>query len=308
MPSSPLRRARLSAALALTAGMVVSLTAAPSLSPAAVAAAPAKSGIYLGAAGDGEAARSRTGEQLADHAYGYFERNVPTGRMISVRFQNFQAWRTTANLSSGSTSHKQIASWADTIKARGGEIFIAFHHEPESTGSKKFGTAEEYKAAYRKVTDIFRARGANNAIFTWQMTAYAFRADSGAYNAAAKWYPGDGYVDVVGADPYNWYTCGHGLGRWQSLRTLVDPVLSFARARGKQVALAEFASVRDARRPAWIKEAGDYMAANDDVIAAAFYFNRAPTNSANSDCTWTLTSDADYAALREVARRSMFKH
>lgn len=310
MPSTParLRGARLTAGIALAVGLVVSLTTGPSLTPSAGAVAPAKSGIYLGAAGDGEAARSRASSDLGDHSYGFFERKVPSGRMITVKFQNAQAWRTTAALKAGSTSYQQIVTWADTIKARGGEVFVAFHHEPESTGNKKYGTAAEYKAAYRKVTDIFRARGANNVIFTWQMTAYAFRAKSSEYNHALTWYPGDAYVDVIGADPYNWYTCGHGLGRWQSLKTLVDPVLSFARARGKQAALPEFASVRDSRRPAWIKEAGDYLAANDDVVAAAFYFNRAPTNPANSDCTWALTSDADYAALRELASRSVFKH
>jgi len=62
-----------------------------------------------------------------------------------------------------------------------------------------------------------------------------------------KWYPGDAYVDNVAADAYNWFTCGHGAGRWNELSTLTDPVLAFARAHGKPASLPEFASHQDAR-------------------------------------------------------------
>ncbi len=300
------RRGARSALLAplVAAGLVAGLA----VGPTAQAAAPSRSGIYFGVAGDQQTARSKTSENLAGHSYGYFERKVPDGRMLSVRFQNNPPWRNTAALKSGSTGHQQIVKWADTLKARGSEVLVAFHHEPEATGNKGFGTAEEYKAAYRKVVEIFRSRGANNVVFTWQMTAYAFVAESSAYNAAAKWYPGDAYVDVVAADPYNWYNCGHGRGKWKSLAGSMDSVIDFARARGKQVAVGEYGSVRDARRPAWIRDAGKFLAANDDIVVAAFYFNRAPTNRANADCTWTLTSSEDFAALREVARMPVMKH
>ena len=169
--------------------------------------------------------------------------------MVTVRFENNMLWRNTAALKAGSTGYQQIVTWADTLKARGGEVLLAFHSEPEHSGAKKFGTPAEFRAAYRRVVDIFRARGANNVVFTWQMTAYPFRADPDEYNYAPNWYPGNAYVDVVGADPYNWYACGHGRGRWMSLKDLSDPAVSFARARGKQSALPEFASVRDSRRP-----------------------------------------------------------
>lgn len=307
MSVMPLRSAL---TLFLGLGLAGSLVAGvgPSSTPTAEAAVPAKSGIYLGSAGDVETLRQRTGQSLASHDYGYFERKVPTGRMVTVRFENNMLWRNTAALKAGSTGYQQIVTWADTLKARGGEVLLAFHSEPEHSGAKKFGTPEEFRAAYRRVVDIFRARGANNVVFTWQMTAYAFRADPSEYNYAPNWYPGNAYVDVVGADPYNWFDCGHGRGRWMSLKDLSDPAVSFARARGKQFALPEFASVRDSRRPAWLKEAGQWLAANDDVVVAAFYFNRKPTNSANAECTWPLSTDADYTAFRSLATQATFTH
>jgi len=291
--------------------LVVTLVAAGFLAahtaPRAHAATPDKSGIVLGVVGDVAQARKRTGQNLAIHHYGYFEEaRVEDGAMLTVRFKS-RSWASTASLQAGSTGHQQIVRYADQIKARGDKIFVAFHAEPEASAASQFGTPAEFKAAYRKVVSIFRARGATNAMFTWQMTAWAFRAGSDAHQYAPRWYPGDAYVDVVGADPYNWYTCGHGLGRWNPLKQLVDPVLAFARQHGKQVALPEFASMRHSKRPGWIREAGSYLAANDDVVAAAFYFQHLPTNSANSDCTWPLSTDADWSALRDVASRAVFR-
>jgi hypothetical protein len=288
-------------ALALLAG--ISTTAGP-----AAARMPSPAGIYLGGAGDEATLISRTSEPLASHAYGYFEGRPPKGRMLTVKFKNYRSWAATATLAPGSTGHRQVAAWADALKQRSGDILVAFHHEPEASGNKKYGTPTTFKNAFRKVVSIFRARGATNVSFTWQMTAYAFEADPSKYTHAAKWYPGDGYVDVVGADPYNWYRCGHGLGRWKSLKDLTDPAMKFARSHKKQLAIAEFASVADLRRPAWLRDAGKYLAANDDVVVAAFYFNRKPTNAANADCTWPLTTTGDFAAYRDVARMAVMKH
>lgn len=288
-------------AFGLVAG--ISVMAGP-----ASARVPATSGIYLGGAGDDDALVKRTNQPLASHTYGYFESRPGTARMLTVKFKNFKSWSATAALTPSSTGYKQIASWADTLKQRSGETLLAFHHEPESTSNRKYGTPAQYKSAFQKVVSIFRARGATNVSFTWQMTSWSFRADSSQYTHAPKWYPGDAVVDVVGTDPYNWYTCGHGKNRWMSLKSLVDPAIAFARSHGKQVAVAEFGSHADSRRPAWLREAGKYLAANDKIIVAAFYFNREPTNSANTDCKWRLTTTGDFAAYREVAQMPVMKH
>ncbi len=112
------------------------------------------------------------------------------------------------------------------------------------------------------------------------------------------------YVDNVGADAYNWFTCGNGAGRWNELSTLTDPVLAFARAHGKPASLPEFASHQDARRAQWVSNAHDYLVANGDIISAAFYFNRGPTNPANSDCSWQLETEAEFSQYGEMARNT----
>lgn len=291
--------------LALVLGLVAGIAA--TAGPAA-ARVPATTGIYFGGAGDEGTLAARTSEPISSHTYGYFESRPSNARMLTVKFKNFKSWAATASLTPSTTGYKQVASWADALKQRRDEVLLAFHHEPESSGNRKYGTPAQYKSAYKKVISIFRARGATNVSFTWQMTSWSFRADPSEYTHAAKWYPGDAYVDVVGTDPYNWYTCGHGNGRWMSLKSLVDPAIAFARSHGKQVAVAEFGSHANYRRPGWLREAGKYLAANDKIIVAAFYFNRKPTNSANSDCKWQLLTTGDFAAYREVARMPLMKH
>jgi hypothetical protein len=309
MPTTPAllsRRIHLAlSAVVLALGLVGGLLATAGDATARV---PARSGVYFGGVGDSDILTARTREPLASHTYGYFESRTPSARMISVKFRNYKSWAATAALSPGSTGYRQIAAWADALKQRRGEVLVAFHHEPEASGNRKYGTSGDYRRAYRKVVSIFNARGASNVSWTWQMTSHAFRTDPGSYTYAPKWYPGDGYVDVVGPDPYNWYRCGHGVGRWLSLKDLTEPAMKFARSHGKQLALPEFASVANSRRPAWLRDAGQYLAANDSTVVAAFYFNRTPTNRANSECIWRLTTDADFAAWREVTGLSVMKN
>src|SRR3954469_18906966 len=159
--------------------------------------------IYVGAVGDVATLSKQTGSPLAWPTYSEFPRNAPTGAdMISVRSPGV-SWRQVANASAGSAIHNNIVRWAQTVKSRG-PIMIAFHHEPEAKGSTGYGTSADFIAAYRKVVDIFNAQGATNVHWVWQMTDYAFRVPATDRRAAPKWYPGDAYVDNVGADGYNW--------------------------------------------------------------------------------------------------------
>jgi beta-mannanase len=291
-----------SALLALIAA--AALAAGSGTAPVAEAATPSRTGILLGIAGDLTTVKARTGQSFASHNYADFSGKVESGQMLTVR--SSASWRTTAAAAPGSALYADIVRWADTLKLRGSKVFVAFHHEPEAIGSTKFGTAADFKAAFQHVVTIFRNRGANNVIFTWQATDWAFRADPTARVAAAKWYPGDAYVDVIGADAYNWYTCGEGQAKWNSMKTLLDPVIRFARAHGKQVSLPEFGVLRHSARPTWITETATYLAANDDIVTAAFYFQHQPTNLSNRDCTWPLSSDADFTAMRNMAAKATF--
>lgn len=259
--------------------------------------------MYIGSVSGGyDEAVARTGVPLANHAYAFFSKKVPQAAMITVSADN-TPWRDVAAAGPGSTLYNQIVTWAQTIKARGGKIMVAYNHEPEGRDRFALGTPADFIAAWRRVNTIFDQVGATNVVWTWQMTAYAFRANSSAPQYALRWYPGDEWVDNVGADAYNWFTCGAGsTGNYKELREIGDPVLAFARAHGKTASFPEFGSHANGNRAQWLQNARSYFVQNLDVLTAAFYFNRPGTNPANGNCVWPLSTAAEYGALRAMAQ------
>jgi hypothetical protein len=259
--------------------------------------------MYIGSvAGGYDQAVAGTGVDLANHAYAFFSSKVPVAEMITVSAGNVR-WRDVAAAGPGSTLYNQIVSWAQAIKARGGAVMVAYNHEPEAHDRHTLGSAAEFIAAWRHVVSIFDQQGASNVVWTWQMTAYAFRVSPSSEQYAPKWYPGDAFVDNIGADAYNWISCGAtGTGKYNELQFLGDPVVAFARAHGKKASFPEFASHANANRVQWLDNAHRYLVANQDIITAAFYFNRPPTIASNADCRWGLTASSEYAQLREMAQ------
>ncbi|MGZ4572470.1 MAG: glycosyl hydrolase [Blastococcus sp.] len=291
----------LSAAGSSAAGSGETLAAG---SPAPAAGGPSTGDrIVIGSvAGGYQQPRPGTGVPLADHAYAFFTGNVPQAEMITVSAAS-TPWREVAAAGPGSTLYGQIVHWAQTIKARGGAVMVAYNHEPEGHDRLELGSAADFIAAYRHVETIFDQQGASNVVWTWQMTAYAFRTNPSSDQYAAKWYPGDDWIDNVGADAYNWFTCGAGSnGQYSELQQIGDPVLAFARAHGKKASFPEFASHANANRTQWLSNAHQYFVRNQDILTAAFYFNRPPTVAANADCRWGLTSTFEYGALRQMAQ------
>jgi hypothetical protein len=275
---------------------------------ASVEPAPKPSGgdgglMWVGSvAGGYQQALAGTGVDLANHAYAFFSGGVPQAEMITVSAGGTR-WRDVAAAGPGSTLYNQIVTWARTLKARSATVMLAYNHEPEAHDRLTLGSAQEFIAAWRHVRAIFDQQGATNIEWTWQMTAYSFRVPASSEQAAAKWYPGDQWVDNVGADAYNWISCGStGNGQYNSMATLGNPVLAFARAHGKAASFPEFASHANPQRPQWLADAHDWFVANENILSAAFYFNRPPTIASNADCKWGLTSATEYAGLRAMAQ------
>jgi hypothetical protein len=110
---------------------------------------------------------------------------------------------------------KQIAlgAWDDyfkdaaqTVKNFGSPVFISIDHEmngnwyPYSQSYPNSGvTAGDYIAAWRRVVDIFRANGANNAAFVWSPNV----PDVSPGLPFSAYYPGDNYTDWIGVSFYS---------------------------------------------------------------------------------------------------------
>jgi beta-mannanase len=269
--------------------------------PAASAATDSSKLVFGAVGGDFTSLDNAAGKKVARHVYGQLQGKVPTGEMITVNAQGLP-WRTVASAASGSALYQDMVRWADTIKARGGSIELAFGHEPEQSSKSSQGTAEEYKSAFRKVVDTFRSRGVDNVQWVLQMTDWSFRTATTDRGYAGKWYPGDAYVDIIGGDAYNWHTCGEGLGRDVPLSTVAGGVVTFAKAHGKKASLPEFGANKTVQRDKWLREGFAWMKTNGDLFVSAYYFNHPPTNPNNQDCVWPLSTSAEFNAFGAIAR------
>jgi hypothetical protein len=122
-----------------------------------------------------------------------------------------ECWATVA----GGSLDAAIDAKAATITAFDKPLFVTFMHEPEDNlgacdpANGKYGTAEEYAAAFRHMHDRFVAGGATKAVWVWNMMG-----TSGSYADYPTLWPGDAYVDWVAADRYNW-SCRDGIAAWR---------------------------------------------------------------------------------------------
>jgi hypothetical protein len=284
---------------ALLCWSAVAVIIMATLSVASPAQAATGNRIVLGAVGDYQGLARSTGAPMAEHTYAYFTGGVPQADYITVRYSGL-TWRQVASAAPGSTVYNNIVRWAQTIRSRG-PIMMGYHHEPEQKQNVNTGSPSDFIAAWRKVVSIFNAQGATNVTWIWQMTPYAFDVNSSDRRYAAKWYPGDDYVDVVGSDAYAWGTC-YGMGNrgaWRDLGAIVANSVAFARAHGKKVSLPELGAAPTSQRPGWLQNAHQYLAANKSIFQSVFYFQVAPRGGG---CPWRLTTSADYSAYGAMAR------
>lgn len=60
--------------------------------------------------------------------------------------------------------------------------------------------ADVYKKLWTTMFNYFQQKGIHNLIWVW--TSQNYNGDESKYDADSDWYPGDGYVDIIGRDLY----------------------------------------------------------------------------------------------------------
>jgi hypothetical protein len=130
-------------------------------------------------------------------------------------------------------------------------------------------TTEDFVVGWRRVVDIFRAVGATNVSWAWVVNGYVAdpSVSSNVDRNIGAYYPGDGYVDWVGADVYD-----VGAPSW------LDGPYGFAVAHGKPMFIGEFgirhewSSLTPPQHRAWLEAMFDYFESHQ-AIKAISYFN-----------------------------------
>ncbi len=154
----------------------------------------------------------------------------------------------------GSQLYHEMLSIALQIKTFKAPVYITFNHEPEASGSQAMGNGPQFAAAWRKFVTVLRGGGVTNAKYIATFTGYGFtRTDAQSVNS---YYPGDAYVDGVGADVYNWASCKNQ--PWTSMAILVAGIKAFGNAHPtKGLYIMEYGSVEGApgQKAQWLKDA-----------------------------------------------------
>lgn len=257
---------------------------------------------------------SKIGRKFAiDHQYYQWDAKLPTahqrwdvdtGRIPFVNWSagkgggSYVKWNAIANGSQDSW----IKERADAFKAFASPIYLTFHHEPENDLSR-FGTPSDFAAAFRHIVSVFRNRGVTNVAFVWTMMAWSFNPKSG--RDPMSYYPGDSYVDFVGADGYSWYPVRAG-DSWTSFHDIFTDVNSFAVAHGKPWMVVEYGCLEDpassGRKGQWFRDALATVK-TWPLLKALLYFD-----VYKNPYHWeTSTSSSATSAYRQIAQDTYTK-
>jgi len=234
-------------------------------------------------------------------------RNNGYALLLSVKSERsnhtFVQWRDIANAQPGSALHNDIVTWANRIKSLGTHVYLTFNHEPE-TSLNSSGQGADFIAAWRKMVTVLRGQGVTNADYLWIMTAYSFKARD--RRRAVDWYPGEAYIDYMGADAYNWYNCRPGTSNpWNSLEQLLNPMRLFAQGKTiKGLMVPEWASTEDGAQPGrkaqWVADARAlFKKPGWEGFKAVLYYNK---SSKYPNCRWFVdSSQASLTAFSAMA-------
>lgn len=217
---------------------------------------------------------------------------------------SWEPWDYTAGLSQPRYALRTIAAgdhdpyirkWARDAAAWGDPMYVRFAHEmngewvPWSPGNNG-NTSADYVRAWRHIVDIFRQEGATNVLWVWA-------PDSGRPISSAI-YPGDGYVDWVGLDGYNWGTT-QSWSEWKEIDEIFAPSYNtLTTLTNKPVMLAETASTeRGGNKATWIREGLlDKIPSKLPRVKAVIWFHE------NKESDWRVNSSSSaLAAYSEVA-------
>jgi hypothetical protein len=170
-------------------------------------------------------------------------------------------------------------------------VMLAFHHEPENDVGR-YGTAAEYRAAFRHIVRRFRAEHARNVRFVCILEGYTYEGGNGGVR---QWYPGRRFVDWAAADAYNWAPGRAGYS-WRSFKSAFKGFYNWGKLRHKPLMAAEFGTQEKPGDPtakaAWITNARRTLR-RWPRMKAVVYFN------SNSQWPWWInTSRSSLRAYR----------
>ena len=148
---------------------------------------------------------------------------------------------------------------------------------------------EDYIAAWRHVVDRFKANGVTNVLWVW--------SPHPAYKNYDLYYPGDKYVDWVGAGTLNYGTVA-SWSQWYTFDDIFGKYYPQFARYNKPIMISEFGSLATGgNREAWYKDALTAMPVKYPLIKSVIFFHVSNDNTTtNKALNWYIKYD------REITR------
>jgi hypothetical protein len=178
--------------------------------------------------------------------------------------------------------------FAASAKAYGGEVILAPLHEMNGNwdpwdGTVGNNTPAKVIAAWRRIHNAFS--GVTNVKFAWDVNNVS--VPDTAANAISVYYPGDDYVDYVGADGFNFDN------PWQTWSQVFSKPLAVLKQYNKPIYIFSTACSPGLQKAQWILDMG--AGAKQYNIAGWLWFNT------NKERDWRVNSDASsLAAFKSI--------
>ncbi|MEK8143557.1 glycosyl hydrolase [Streptomyces sp. M10(2022)] len=208
-----------------------------------------------------------------------------------------------AEVASGTYDREIIDPQARRIKAYGKRVFFSFDQEVDARVGDA-GTPQEYVAAYRHIHDRFEQLGVDNVVWVWTVSGYLKAGE-----LFEQLYPGDEYVDWIGMDQYNYFTC-HRTTDWKEFDRSQRPTYDWLRANisaAKPVMFAEFATVPDPADPDrqrdWYTGIPESVRTMDRARALVHWNREVP----GEGCDLTVNEGPGLEGYREAGRDPYFR-
>ena len=223
-------------------------------------------------------------------------------------------WKDIAAARPGSALWADMVRIASQLQGIGRPVYVILHHEPEAALNLGFGTAAEFVGAWQTFVRAARSVPSSNLKFLWVLTDDAFSTGPGDRRFPGNWYPGDGSVDAIGADVYNWYDCRGGQPTpWRSFAEIVEPLRRFGASHSsKELWIPELGSVEDAadpsRKASWLRDVTTTLSSPGyEQFRGILYFHDEHDPSQFPRCDWWIDSSAQsVAAFAEMGRATRF--
>jgi hypothetical protein len=207
----------------------------------------------------------------------------------------------------------ELSKCADDVRALGFPIMMEFG--PEADGSwfpwngawngrdaDDYGERgepdgpERFRDAYRRVVEIFRKRGAEDV--TWVFHIAAAASPKEKWNAASQYYPGDEWIDWIGASVYGRLGTGRATPFGDIMKHLYSRMCALSAS--KPLALLELGVSEGDDKAAWIASAlGAAESGRYPRIKAVAWWNKTFRPDGSRSTLEIDSSEASLEAYRE---------